>query len=56
MVVLTAIRCAFTENYENLALCILVLILFLVPAFIEDQLDLSIPPLFHCIIFFHICG
>ena len=51
MVVLTAIRCVFTQNYESLATCILVLILFLVPALVEDKMKLSIPPLFKGIIF-----
>ena len=51
MVLLTAIRCIFTQNYESLATCVLVLILFLVPAFLEDKMDLTIPPLFQAIIF-----
>jgi len=51
MVILTAVRCIFTKNYESLATCLLVLILFLLPAFIEDKMDLSIPPLFKAIIF-----
>ena len=51
MVVLTAIRCLVTKNYESFATCILVLLLFLVPAIIEDKMDLSIPPLFQAIIF-----
>lgn len=54
LVFLTAIRCIFTKNYESLATCVLVLILFLVPAFIEDKMDLSIPPLFKAIIFIFI--
>ena len=51
MVVLTLIRSIITRNYESVATCILVLLLFLVPAFIEDKLDLSIPPVFEAIIF-----
>ena len=51
MVILTAIRSLVTQNYESFATCILVLILFLVPALIEDKMDLSIPPLFQAIIF-----
>lgn len=51
MVLLTAIRCVFTKNYESLATCVLVLALFLVPALIEDKMDLTIPPLFQAIIF-----
>ena len=33
MVVLTGIRCFLTQNYENVLVCILALILFLAPAF-----------------------
>ena len=54
LVVLTAVRCLLTKSYENFALCILVLILFLIPAFVEDKLDVSIPPLFQIIILFFI--
>lgn len=51
LVILTAIRCIFTKNYESLATCVLVLVLFLAPAFVEDKMDLTIPPLFKAIIF-----
>ena len=51
MVVLTLIRCLVRGNYESVATCILVLLLFLVPALLEDALDLTIPPLFQAIIF-----
>ena len=51
MVVLTLIRCLITRNFESAATCILVLLLFLVPAFLQDKLDLTIPPLFQAIIF-----
>ena len=51
MVILTAIRSLVTKNYESFATCILVLLLFLVPALIEDKMDLTIPPLFQAIIF-----
>lgn len=51
LVILTALRCLITKNYESFATCILVLLLFLVPAFIEDKMDLTIPPLFQAIIF-----
>ena len=54
MVVLTGIRCFLTQNYENVLVCILALILFLAPAFIEERMDVSIPPLFQIIIFFFI--
>ena len=51
LVVLTAIRCIFTKNFESLATCLLVLGLFFVPALLEDKMDLTIPPLFEAIIF-----
>ncbi len=51
MVVLTLIRCLITHNYQSAATCVLVLILFLVPAFLQDKMKLSIPPLFQAIIF-----
>ena len=51
MVILTAIRCLVTKNYESFATCILVLALFLLPALIQDKMKLSIPPLFQAIIF-----
>ena len=54
MVILTAIRCIVTKNYESLATCVLVLLLFFVPALIEDRMDLTIPPLFQAIIFIFI--
>ena len=50
LVILTAIRCLLTQNYESLAICILVLVLFLAPAFLEDKLHIRIPPLFVTII------
>lgn len=51
MVVLTLIRSLVTHNYESAATCVLVLILFLLPAFIEYLMDLTIPPVFEAIIF-----
>ena len=54
LVILTAVRCLLTQNYESFALCILTLILFLAPAFIEEKFRVSIPPLFLGIIFFFI--
>jgi len=35
----------------SVATCVLVLLLFLLPAFLEDIMDVSIPPLFQAIIF-----
>ena len=51
LVILTMIRCIFTQNYENVLLCILTLGLFLVPALVQDKMKLKIPPLFQGIIF-----
>ena len=51
MVVVALIRGLLTHNYESAATCILVLLLFLLPAFLEDKLDLTIPPVFEGIIF-----
>jgi hypothetical protein len=51
MVILTAIRCLLTQNYESFATCILALLLFLLPALVEDKMKLTIPPLFQAIIF-----
>ena len=51
MVVLTMIRCLLTGNYMSAATCILVLLLFLFPAFLQDKMKLTIPPLFQAIIF-----
>ena len=51
MVIVTMIRCIVTKNYENVLICILVFILFLLPAFFEELMDVSIPPLFQGILF-----
>ena len=51
LVVAVGVRCVFTQNYESVATCVLVLVLFLIPGFIEEKMDLSIPPLFQAIIF-----
>lgn len=51
MVVVALIRGLLNQNYESVATCILVLLLFLLPAFLEDKLDLTIPPVFEGIIF-----
>lgn len=50
LVILTAVRCFFTHNYEGFALCLLSLLLFLLPALFEERLKLDIPPLFEGII------
>ncbi len=46
LVILSAVRCFLMQNYEGLALCILSLILFLLPAFFEAKMKVDIPPLF----------
>lgn len=51
LVILTAVRCIFTHNYESFMLCILSLILFLVPSFFEDMLKIEIPPVFQICIY-----
>ena len=51
LVVLTLVRCLITRNYQSAATCILVLLLFLIPAFLQDKMKLTIPPLFQAIIF-----
>ena len=51
MVLLTMIRSLVTGNFESAATCLLVLLLFLLPALIEDLMDLTIPPVFEAIIF-----
>ncbi len=51
MVVLTFIRCILTGNYQNAMLCILSLLLFFVPAILQDKMKLTIPPVFQVIIF-----
>ena len=51
LVLLTLIRCMFTKNYQSAMLCVLSLILFLVPAFLQDKMKLTIPPVFQAIIF-----
>ena len=51
LVILTMIRSLFTGNYQNAMLCVLSLVLFLLPAILEDKMKLEIPPLFQAIIF-----
>lgn len=51
LVILTAVRCIFTRNYESLAICILSLILFLLPSLFEQLLKIEIPPVFQMIIY-----
>lgn len=51
LVVLTFIRCIMRGNYQSAALCVLSLVLFFVPAILQDKLKVDIPPVFQVIIF-----
>ncbi len=51
IVLVVLIRCLWTGSYELAAICILSLVLFLVPAFLEETWHLEIPPLFEVIIY-----
>ncbi len=51
LVILTLIRCMITRNYESAAICVLSLLLFLMPAFLQKQMKIEFPPLFQAIIF-----
>lgn len=42
-VIAIAVRAAFLRSYESLSLCILVLLLFLVPSFLERKLKIDFP-------------
>ncbi|MDO4466363.1 MAG: hypothetical protein Q4C49_05080 [Bacillota bacterium] len=53
-VILTAVRCLFTRNYESFLFCILSLLLFLVPTFFEEKLMIEIPTTLHIIIYLFI--
>ena len=50
-VVLTMIRAAFMHRFENIFVCVLVLILLALPSIIEKQLAIDIPPLMEGIIY-----
>ena len=45
LVVLTFIRCAFMQRYENMFVCVLSLVLLAMPTLIEKQLAIDIPAL-----------
>ncbi|MBQ9361722.1 MAG: hypothetical protein IJT96_11875, partial [Lachnospiraceae bacterium] len=51
LVILTLIRCILLGNYQSAMLCVLSLILFLLPSFVEDTFKITIPPVFQVIIF-----
>lgn len=46
LVILTLIRQVRVGNYEAVGLCILSLLLFLLPSFLEDHFKIEIPPVF----------
>lgn len=50
MVVLIMLKQFFNGNYENVFLCILTLILFLIPAFVEKKLKIDIPDVLESIV------
>lgn len=54
LVILIAVRSFFTGNFENVALCLLSLVLFLGPVFAEKTLKIDIPQLFQVIIYLFI--
>ncbi len=54
LVILTMIRCFFTQNYEGVALCLLSLVLFLLPSFMEQRFRIQIPGVFQAIIYLFI--
>ena len=51
MVVATAVRQTIVGNYENLFLCVLTLVLFCVPMFIDRRLGIDLPPALETIIY-----
>ncbi|HUM83911.1 MAG TPA: hypothetical protein PLN48_09045 [Lachnospiraceae bacterium] len=54
LVILTLIRQFFLRNYEGVGICILSLLLFLVPSFMEEHFRIEIPPVFEGIIYLFI--
>lgn len=51
MVIIALVRSILIHNYENSITCVLVLILFFVPSFLEDKLKVKLPALFEAIIY-----
>ena len=51
LIVITLIRCLFTENYESAWICALSEVLFLLPALVQYKMKLEIPGVFQSIIF-----
>jgi hypothetical protein len=54
LVLLTMIRSIITGDYESTFTCVLVLVLFLLPAFAEDAFKMEVPQLFQIIIYLFI--
>lgn len=54
LIVICLIRELFNGNYENALLCVLSLILFLLPAFIERKFKIDLPSILEIIIFLFI--
>ena len=54
LVIFMMIRCFILSEYENVALCVLSLVLFLVPALAEEGLNIRIPVFFESIIYIFI--
>lgn len=46
LVICVLVRQIFERNYEGVWVCALVLLLFLIPSFMEQQFEIEIPPLF----------
>ncbi|WP_373577575.1 hypothetical protein [Parafannyhessea umbonata] len=51
LVLVVLVRCVMTGRWEDVALCVLSLVLFLIPAFVEDLARVQIPGLFQGIIY-----
>ncbi len=51
LVIISLIRNLFHRNFQSAAICVLSLVLFLIPALLQDKMKLTIPPLFQAIIF-----
>lgn len=54
LVILTLIAQAFNHNYENVYICVLTLILFLLPSLVERRLHIDLPDTLEIIILFFI--
>ena len=54
MVIITLIRQLVIHNWEGVGVCVLSLVLFLAPSFMEDNFKIEIPPLFEATIYIFI--